>query len=497
MKKILTLILDGFGINAEKYGNALENANTPTYDRLIKEYPHSELFSSGKYIGLPPDMPGNKIVGYETLASGKVLKQRGSYAKDFITTDNLETNISIKRAIEHVKEHESTFHLIGLMSDGLINSNISDTIKIAKFLRSKDVDFVVDFISDGVDVPIKSVITYIEMLEKEGIPIASLCGRYYAMDKNKRWDRTKIYYDLIRNGVGLKVKELKLAIKNCYIRDILDEFLPPIKVMEDKNLKDNDAFIWMNYESESSYQILTSLINPDEIHEFSPVRLTGINSLLLYPVDSKLNATVLIVEENDPTNSLGLYLSSLGLQQARISDKDNYDYLTYYFNGKITKKILKCNTYQIDISKKEENYEKIVTEKITSEIIKSMEKDTDFILASLASADDVARKSTYEKTVETIEFIDKCLEKIIEEAELNFYTVVITSTHGNVEKMLNEDGEKNGGYTTNKVPFIFLDKNISLFDGSLANVAPTILDYMDIKIPETMHKNRTLIKKKN
>ena len=358
MKKILTLVLDGFGLNDEDFGNAIKQAKTPTLDKIFEEYPSSSLFASGKYLGLPDDMPGNKSVGYESIALGRVLKQRSTFAKEFTTTDSLETNPSIRDAISHVKKHKSTFHLIGLMSDGLINSNIKDTIRIAKFLESKDIDVVVDFISDGVDVPRKSAIKYVEMLEEKDIKIASLCGRYYAMDNNKRYDRTKIYYDLIRNGIGLKVKELKLAIKNCYIRDILDQHLPPILVMPDKNIKDNDAILWMNYEGDNSYQTLVSLINPEEIKEFSTRKLTSIKPLLLYPVDSKIDATVLIVEESDPSNSLGLYLGSLGLTQARIADEANYDFVTFYFNGKVTKKILKCNTLIIDLQKKEKYYEK-------------------------------------------------------------------------------------------------------------------------------------------
>ena len=496
MKKILTLVLDGFGIREEEYGNAIKGANTPTYDSILSKYPHSSLYASGKYIGLPEDTHGNKIVGYETMSFGKFLKQRSSFAEEFTSIDSLETNKMLKSSIEHVKTHESTFHLIGLMSDGMINSNINDTVKVAKFLKSKNVNVVVDFISDGVDVPVKSALTYIDMLEKNDITIASVCGRYYAMDKNRRWDRTKIYYDLVRNGVGLKVKEIRLAIKNCYIRDILDEQLPPIIVTQDSHIKDNDAVLWMNYEAEPSYQVLTSLFNADDVHDFSTRRLVNVKPLLLYPVDSKINATVLISEENDPTDSLGIYLSTLDISQARIADSQNYDYVTYHFNGKMTKKIPKCNTYQIEIPKSEEKYDYVIAAKITKEIMKSMEKDTDFILASLASADNISKTSPYEAIVKMIEFEDECLKKIIEAANLNFYTVIIVSTHGNLEEMYTKDNEKNANYTTNNVPFIILDDNLTLLDGSLANVAPTILDYMDIKVPESMQKNRSLIKNK-
>ena len=235
---------------------------------------------------------------------------------------------------------------------------------------------------------------------------------------------------------------------------------------------------------------------PDEVHDFSPKKIINLKSLLLYPVDSKFNATVLISEENDPTDSLGIYLSGLDLTQARIADTDNYDYVTYNFNGKMTKKIPKCSTYQIDIPTKDNNYNYMVEAKITKEIIKSMEKDTDFILAALSGADNVSRTSSFEETVKMVEFLDSCIDKIIENAKLNFYTVFLVSTHGNIESMYNEKHEKTSDYTTNKVPFLITDDNLELLDGSLANVASTILDYMDIKIPESMQKNRSLIKNK-
>lgn len=495
MKKILTLIIDGFGVREEEEGNAVKAAKMPNYEMLLSKYPHSLLDASGKAVGLPDGQAGNEVVGYETLAAGQILKQRSSYVHEFVDKDNLATNSAIKTAVEHVKKHRSTLHIIGLMSDGGITSNIEDTIKIIEFLKTQEIKIAVDFIADGKDVEPKSALKYIEMIESTEVPIVSVCGRYYALDDDKKWDRTKIYYELIRNGVGLKVKELPLALKNCYIRNITDEFLPPILVEPDKNIKDNDAILWTNYNEEGASQILTALTNPSEVKEFEPRKLVNTKFLMMYPVDPKINATVLINEEDDTSNSLGLYLSKLGMTQARIADTSSYDCVTYYFNGETEKKLPKCNNYLVELPKLEVGRERLLgAAAITKQIIKCMEKDIDFILASLDSADEEGHTGNFEKTVETLEFLDECLGKIIESAELNFYTVIITSAHGNVEDMISEENKALTTHTNNKVPFIITDSKLKLTDGSLTSVAPTILTYMDISVPESMKSSKILIK---
>lgn len=495
MKKILTLIVDGLGISENEEGNALKNANMPNYQNLLEQYPHTELEASGESVGLREEQPGNEEIGYKTIGAGQIIRQRSSFMNEFVDKDSLATNVALKSAIEQAKKYKSTIHIMGLMSDGGISSNIKDTIKIIEFLKEQDVKLAIDFIADGKDVEAKSALSYIEMLEATNVPIVSICGRYYAMDKDENWDRIKIYYDLVRNGVGLKVKEIPLALKNCYMRNITDEFLPPIIVEQNKNIKNNDILIWTNYEPDSSKQILMALSNPDEIDEFEAVKVENLNLLMMYPVDSKINATVLINEEDDVSNNIGKYFGKLGLTQARIALKSNFDQVTYYFNGESEDKIPKCNNYlvevpDIDTDRKNE----LGAAAVTKQIIKCMDKDTDFILASIDAADEAGHTGNLEDTIRTLEFVDECIGRIMESASMNFYTVVLTSSHGNVEEMKREEDKVSTMNTTNKVPFIITDTKLELVPGSLTDIAPTILSYMDISVPESMSESKILIK---
>ena len=494
MKKILTLVIDGLGLTEKVEGNAIAHAKMENYKNLYENYPHAYLEASGESIGMIEGQPGNAEVGYKTIASGKAFKQRSSFMKEFVDKDSLATNTKLKETLEYAKKKKSTIHIIGLMSDAGISSNIEDAIKIIEFLKTQDVKMVIDFIADGHDVEGKSALSYIEKLEKTEIPIATICGRYYAMDASEKWDRTKIYYDLVRNGVGLRVKEIPLALKNCYMRDITDEFLPPIIVQEGKQLKNGDVIIWTNYDAESSKQILVALSNPNLIDEFPTVAVENLKLLMMYPIDDQVKATVLIDEEDDDSNSLGRYFGKLELTQARIALKESYDYVTYYFNGESEDKIPKCTNYLVEVPKIETDRPKeLALAALTKQIIKCMEKDTDFILAGIGSADEIAHDGDFEGTIRILEFIDDCLGRILESASLNFYTVIVTSSHGNVEDMFTQENKTSTVNTTNKVPFIINDEKLGLSNGTLTDIAPTILSYMDISIPEAMN-GKVLIK---
>lgn len=495
MKKILTLVLDGIGHSEKEEGNALKMANMPNFNKVLESYPHTLLEASSLSVGLGKDQPGNEEIGFKTLGAGKKLKQRSSYMNDLVDKDSLSTNSVLKSAIEHAKKSRSTIHIIGLMSDGGICSNIKDTIKLIQFLKEQSVKIVVDFIADGKDVEAKSASKYIEMINNTGVPIASICGRYYAMDTEGKWDRIKVYYDLIRNGVGLNVKEIPLALKNCYIRNITDEFLPPMIVEQGKNLKNKDVVLWTNYDDESNVEILSALASKEEFKEFKREKLENFKLLTIYPIMDEIESEALIKEEDDSVSNLGNYFSKLGITQARIGLKSAMPYVTYYFNGENDKKIAKCNHYNVESPNVEtERPRELAMAALTKQIIKVMEKDTDFILANMNSIDEVGHTGSIEETVKTLEFMDECLGKILESASLNFYTIFIVSTHGNVEEMILPDGKFSTTHTTNKVPFIVTDSKKSLESGTLCDVAPTILNYMDISVPEAMKESNILIK---
>ena len=278
------------------------------------------------------------------------------------------------------------------------------------------------------------------------------------------------------------------------MRGITDQYLPPIIVEANKQIKNNDVVLWTNYESISSYQILLALSNPKEVSEFETLNVDNLNLIVMYPVDSKIEATALINKESDMSNSLGNYLGKLGLSQARIALKSAYDYVTYYFNGESDEKIPKCTNYLVEVPKVDtDRPRELALAALTKQVIKCMEKDTDFILVSLDLADVIAHEGDFDGTIRSLEFIDECLGRIIESGSLNFYTIILTSTHGNVEEMLREEDKMSTVNTSNKVPFIITDPKLSLQEGALTDVAPTILSYMDISIPESM-SGKVLIK---
>lgn len=494
MKKILMVMLDGLGLSDKAIGNAVKSANMQHFNKLYNDYPHAQIDCSGEAVGLPKGQSGNETIGYMTLASGEIIKQRSSFVRDFTDIDSLATNPVLKSAIEQVKKKKSTFHIIGLMSDGGINSNIDDVINIIEFLKSQEISIGVDFIADGKDVEAKSAIKYINRILDTGVPIISICGRYYAMNNDNKWDRTRVYYDLVRNGVGLKIKEIPLALKNCYIRNITDEFLPPMIVEPDKNLKDNDVVFWINYKDEGINQTLMALSNPESITEFQTRENKNITFITMYPEGENILSTSLINQEVDMSNSLGQYLSKLDFSQARIAAKNAYDYVTYYFNGETKQKLPKCNNYLIDVSETIPGKERELNAAATAkQIIRCMEKDTDFILASFSAIEEVCKTGNFENTIKILNFIDECLGKIVENAELNFYTLIIASTYGNAEEMIDDEGHSITIHTTNKTPFIICDNKITLNDGALPDIAPTILNYMDISIPESMKSSNILI----
>lgn len=490
----MTLVVDGLGLSDEAEGNALLLANMPNYRNLIENYPHTELIASGEAVGLRKDQCGNNEIGYKTLGAGQIIRQRSSFMNEFVDVDSLATNAGLKSAIEQARKYKSTIHIMGLMSDGGISSNINDTLKIIEYLKKQNVKVVVDFIADGKDSEPKSALKYIEMIQELEVPIVSICGRYYAMDEEQKWDRIKIYYDLVRNGVGLKIKEIPLALRNCYTRNITDEYLPPILVEPNKYLKNNDVIVWTNYSKEGAKEILIALSNPDEIQKFEAVGIDNLKLLMMYQVDAKVEGTALISEEDGRFNNLSKYFNKLGLTQARVALPSNYENVVVNFNGGAEEKITRCTCYQVDVPKSDKAGPiELGMVGIVKQVIKCMEKDTDFILAGIDAIDIVGHEGSIEDTVKILEFFDECLGRILESASLNFYTVFIVSPHGNVEEMQSSSGETVTMNTTNKVPLIITDSKMSLRPGSLADFAPTLLKYMDISIPDSMKDSKVLI----
>ena len=497
MKKILTIILDGFGLKEDEYGNAIKKANMVNFNKFYNENPHTLLHASGQYVGLNDGQFGNSEIGHMTIGAGRLIKSREVLVDEFL--ENINNNES--ETIQKLKSmNEKNIHIMGLCSDGNVHAGIDDFIKMYEFLVKngcKNIYF--HLITDGRDTEINSAYNYIKIIEdnikktKIG-SIATICGRYYAMDRDENYDRTKIYYDLITKGKGINILNIQNAINACYGKKIYDEFLKPMVVDEKGLIKDGDVLLWMNYRTDRSKQILLSISNP-KFDKFEVTNLSNIELYTFFNHDKQINANILI-EEPKIENSLGLYLAKLGIKQARIAESEKYPHVTYFFDEGVDGKITNVDKFHIP-SPEVATYDlkpEMSLISVTKKIITCMEQDYDFILANFANPDMVGHTGNFDATVNACMAIDICLAKIFEYAEENFYKIIILADHGNADTMLNEDGSVCTTHSMSDVPFIINDSKISLKDGGdLTNVAPTILDYMDISIPEEMTSESLII----
>lgn len=494
------LILDGFGINENEYGNAIKQANMDCYNEIFQEYPHTILQASGDYVGLPDDQFGNSEVGHLTIGAGKKLKQDITLCNEALGSTVIEKNEVLLDLIDHIKNNNGTLHLMGLVSDGCVHSDIKYMKNLIAHLKNMNVNkLYFHVITDGRDTGVKTAKTYIEELnntmKEVGLgKIATICGRYYAMDRDNKWDRTKKYYDLVVNGKGALIKNYITAIEACYNKDVTDEFIPPILLIEDGVIKDGDGLLWLNYRGDRARQILTTLKNP-EFNEFNTKLMNNLKVCTLVDVPNTINTTNLLISENDNIYSLGVYLSELGLSQARIAETEKYAHVTFFFNGGSVTKLKGCDNFLIE-SPKVATYDMtpaMSVKEVTKQVIKCLEKDYDFILVNFANPDMLGHTGNLEATIESLKVVDDCLRNIVDAVDNNFYKLIITADHGNCDEMLSENGEVITTHSTNPVPFIIRDKHVNLKNkGDITQIAPTILKYMDIAIPESMSQTKSL-----
>ena len=497
MRKILTVVLDGFGYREEEYGNAIKMADTKNFDRLWETFPHTTLFASEEYVGLNEGEFGNSEIGHMTIGAGRRIMQHGPRITEFLKNINKD-NLLFAEFLKDAQE--KTVHIIGLYSDGKVHSNLEHFLSIYQILKennAKKVNF--HLITDGRDTKVNAAINFIKDLEEtiKDDPItdiASICGRYYAMDRDTNYDRTKIYYDLLTKGIGIKAKSATDGILGLYKKNQTDEFLYPLIINPNETIKDGDIILWMNFRSDRGKQIIRTFTD----HNFEEFPIYNYQDLKVYsffPLDKDIK-TLNFLEDIHVTNPLGIYLSSLGLTQARIAETEKYAHVTYFFDGMYNGKIDKCEKILIP-SPKVETYDlkpEMSAIEVTKKAIHAMEKDTDFIFMNLANPDMVGHTGNLDATIKAVTTVDVCLERLYEVAKDNFYTMIILADHGNADIMLDEFGNPVTTHTTSKVPFIITDTNVSLKkSGSLVNVAPTILEYMDIALPEEMANTPSLL----
>lgn len=496
MKKILTIILDGFGYREEEKGNAILAAHMKTFTELWNKYPHALLEASEEAVGLSKGQAGNSEVGHMTIGAGRLLKQSEMLVNDFLKEPDME-NANVIKLLDN---KDKDIHIMGLCSDGNIHAGVDDFLSMYKFLIDNGFTKIhFHLITDGRDTGVHDAMKYINMIKdiiiEYGVgDVVSICGRYYAMDRDENWDRTKAYYDLVVGGKGLSSINIEKSINSSYEKGITDEFIKPI-ICSKNTIKNGDIIMWMNYRADRAKQILSSIVNWSTFDGFSTVNMKDTLVFSFLPVDKKIK-TYNLIEPVVVKNSLGLYLSELDFTQARIAESEKFPHVTYFFDGGVDGKIKGCDKFHIP-SPNVATYDlkpEMSCVEVTKRVILSMNNDYDFILVNFANPDMVGHTGNMDAATKACMAVDMCLNKIMEKAEDNFYKVVILADHGNADIMINDDGSICTTHTTSVIPFILCDEKVKLQKtGSLVNVAPTILDYMDIAIPKEMEGTESLI----
>ena len=492
------MILDGWGINEDAKVSAVAQANTPFLDSLFKKYPHSTLRTDGMNVGLPEGQMGNSEVGHMNLGAGRIVYQDLAKINMAVENNTLRKEPVLEQAFQYAKKNNKPVHFMGLVSDGGVHSHI----KHLKGLLSAAEDFgiskkYVHAFTDGRDVDPYSGKGFIEdlqqHLEKTNGELASIIGRYYAMDRDKRWERTKMAYDLIVNGKGQKATDPVEAIQKSYDDEVTDEFIKPIVMTDDNGnpvatLKEDEVVIFFNFRTDRGRQ-LTEALSQQDFPEQDMKKLKLYYVTMTRYDETFQNIHVVFSKENIKS-TLGEVLEKAGKTQIRIAETEKYPHVTFFFSGgrekpfEGEKRIMihspKVATY--DLQPEMSAYE--VTDAIVPEI---NEKSSDFICLNFANPDMVGHTGVFEAAVKAVETVDKCAKRVIEAAEENGYSVLVIADHGNSETMINADGSVNTAHTTNPVPFILVDKDVKeLKPGKLGDIAPTILKLMNIEQPELM-----------
>ena len=493
MKKVLLCVLDGVGLSKIKDGNALINANKPNIDYLMKEYPNKGINASGTFVGLPDGQMGNSEVGHLTIGAGRIIYQSLELINRAIKDESFYSNESFLNAIRHAKENNSKLHIMGLLSDGGVHSHINHIKALLKLCKKEDFSNVYFHIfTDGRDTFKESSISYIDDLNNEinelGIgKICTISGRYYAMDRDKRWDRLKKCYDVIVNNTGNKCDDYKKYITDSYEKGITDEFIEPVIIDDSGKIEEDDSIIWANFRPDRAIQILRSLVDPNfdgfDRKIFNNLYLTT----MMYVSDDVKSDIAFKKEIID--NTLGIYLSKLGKKQLRIAETEKYAHVTYFFDGGRDLDLNLCDRVLIP-SPKVATYDlkpEMSAREITSNLLEKMDNNYDFIFLNFANGDMVGHTGNYDMTKKAIETIDEMIGKLYKKCVEDEYLFIITADHGNAEEMIDENGNVVTSHTTNLVPFIVTDKNLNIENvNKLSDIAPFVLNYMNLNLPDEM-----------
>ena len=497
MKPIVLCIMDGVGIRKSMHGNAYKMANKPNLDYLYNNYPHSLLEASGELVGLPSGQMGNSEVGHMNIGAGRIVYQPLQLINEKIKNKEFFENVEFDKVFNHVLDNNSNLHLLGLLSDGGIHSHINHLLALIDNALNKGVKHIyLHMFLDGRDTLPDSAIKYLDILSEklnDNVKLATLSGRYYAMDRDNRWDRIKLAYDAIVNGVGIKKENYKEAIEDSYKNNELDEFVKPVILDESGMIKENDGLILFNFRPDRGRELFSALTN-SEFKGFEREQIKNLKLVTMMPLSNEVIYTPAF-KNQELVDTLGEYLADKGKKQLRIAETEKYAHVTYFFDGGIEKDLKGCERVLIN-SPKVATYDlkpEMSAYEITDKLLEIM-GDFDVVILNYANGDMVGHTGNIPAAIKAVETVDECVGRIYKKVKELDGKLIVTADHGNCDWMLDDDGNVITSHSTSLVPFIITDKNIELKDGKLADIAPTILNMLDIEIPSAM-TGEVLIKK--
>ena len=491
--------MDGWGLGKVASADAIQNAKTPFTSSLYSLYPNSTLITCGEAVGLPEGQMGNSEVGHLNLGAGRVVYQELQRINVAVRDGSFAQNSVLLNAIRYAKGNQKPLHLLGLVSDGGVHSHINHLKAIVDVCKAEGLsEVLIHAFTDGRDCDPKSGLVFIkelqEHLNNSVGKIATVSGRYYAMDRDKRWERVKQAYDALVNGIGEKGTDAIQAIENSYSNNITDEFIKPTVIVDEGQnplgkIKNGDVAICFNFRTDRCREI-TQVLTQSDFAEFGMYKL-ALHYTTMTEYDNTFKNVNVIFETDNLNNTLGQILEQQGLKQIRIAETEKYPHVSFFFSGgrevpfEGEKRIMipspKVATY--DLQPEMSAYQ--VTEALLPEI---KNKTADFICLNYANADMVGHTGIWQAAIKAVETVDKCVEQIVTTGLENGYAIFLTADHGNSDYMINEDGSPNTAHTLNPVPFFIIDKEWrgAIKPGKLGDVAPTILTMMELPVPSEM-----------
>lgn len=500
-KKALLMILDGWGIGHHDKADVIYNTPTPNLDAINAEFAHSQLQACGEYVGLPDGQMGNSEVGHLNIGAGRVVYQDLVKINRACRDNSIMENPEVKSAYEYAKQTGKSLHIMGLTSDGGVHSSIEHLFKFIEIAKLYGLEHAyVHCFMDGRDTDPKSGKGFIKQLtevcEKNGAHVASIIGRFYAMDRDKRWNRIKVAYDQLVNGKGKEVCDMVEGVQYCYDADSeehkdTDEFMEPlVNANVDGRIKEGDVVIFINFRNDRAKELTIALTQKD-MPEEGMHTIPNLQYYCMTPYDASFEGVHILFPKNDVQNTLGEYVSSKGLRQMHTAETEKYAHVTFFFNGGREKpfegedRILvpspKVATY--DLKPEMSAYE------VKDKLIESIRKNIyDFIVVNFANGDMVGHTGVYEAIEKAVVAVDACVGEVVKAVRETGYEAIIIADHGNADHALNDDGTPNTAHSLNPVPFIYVTENrgAKVKDGILADVAPSILHIMGLEQPAEM-----------